>query len=209
MILYIDTSSSYLYSAIYKDEKILSSIDEKLDKELSKKSLFLIKNMFDKLNITPNDIDKIMVVNGPGSFTGIRVGLTIAKTFAWSMKKEIISISSLDAMAVSNNTNNFKIPLIDARRGYVYASIRDKDNNIILEDSYISIDKLKEHLKDIDNYDIITNDNIDYFDNLVNYTPNFKEVIDFYKDKKSENIFSLNPKYLKKTEAEEKYDNRN
>ena len=81
--LYIDTSSSFLYSAISNNGKLLASTSEKLDHDLSKITLVKISNMFKEINMKPQDIDKIIVVNGPGSFTGIRVGITIAKVYAW------------------------------------------------------------------------------------------------------------------------------
>ena len=84
--LYIDTSSSYLYSAIVEDSKLLGEVKENYGQSLSEVALPRIVSMFDKLSLTAKDIDKIFVVNGPGSFTGIRIGVTIAKVYAWSLK---------------------------------------------------------------------------------------------------------------------------
>ena len=83
--LYIDTSSNFLYSAISNNGKLLTSTSEELDHDLSKITLVKISNMFKEINMKPQDIDKIIVVNGPGSFTGIRVGITIAKVYAWGL----------------------------------------------------------------------------------------------------------------------------
>ena len=135
-VLYIDTSSDYLYSGIIIDDKLVSSIKRKYEKDLSKEALPKIIELFDKADITPKDLDKIIVVNGPGSFTGIRIGITIAKTIAWALNINIIPISGLTAMAISCNTNTYKMPLIDARRGYVYGAIYDKDNNITINHSF-------------------------------------------------------------------------
>ena len=87
--LYIDTSSSFLYSGIVSEGKLIASITEQMDNDLSRITLKRISEMFDEANLKPNDIDKIIVVNGPGSFTGIRVGITIAKTYAWGLNKDI------------------------------------------------------------------------------------------------------------------------
>src|SRR5574344_1544998 len=124
-VLYIDTSSSYLYSGIVEDEILLSSTILDLGQDLSKYALPKIANMFKENNLKPGDIDKIIAVNGPGSFTGIRIGLTIAKVYAFSLKIPITSITSLEAMAASCKEKKVLIPMIDARRNYSYAAIYD------------------------------------------------------------------------------------
>ena len=85
-ILYLDTSSSFLYTGIIENDKVISEIKEKLDKDLSKFALLKVSEMFEKNNVSSDEINKIIVVNGPGSFTGVRIGLTIAKIFAWARK---------------------------------------------------------------------------------------------------------------------------
>ena len=77
--LYIDTSSSYLYTAIVENDTVISEIKEEYGQSLSEVALPKIVSMFEDNNLKPADIDKIIVVNGPGSFTGIRIGITIAK----------------------------------------------------------------------------------------------------------------------------------
>ena len=69
--LYIDTSSSYLYSAIVEDSNLLAEIKENYGQSLSEVALPKIVSMFEKLKMTAKDIDKIFVVNGPGSFKSI------------------------------------------------------------------------------------------------------------------------------------------
>ena len=98
MILYIDTSSNYLHSALLKENKLLDKISKNFNKDLSKYALSCIDKMLKNNNCTIDNIDKIIVINGPGSFTGIRIGLTIAKTIAWSIKMKIIEITSLMAL---------------------------------------------------------------------------------------------------------------
>ena len=203
-VLYIDTSSDYLYSGIVVDDKLVSSIKKKYEKDLSKEALPKIIELFDEANITPKDLDKIIVVNGPGSFTGIRIGITIAKTIAWALNINITPISGLTAMAISSNTNTYKMPLIDARRGYVYGAIYDKDNNKVIEDSHIELKELLDKSKDLDEVTVITNNDLDINIKKESYDPDILKIVKHFEDSNGINPHLVNPIYLKKTEAEEK-----
>ena len=132
-ILYIDTSSSYLYTAIVEDNKLLGEVKEEFGQSLSEVALPKIVSVFTENNIKPEQIDKIIVVNGPGSFTGIRIGITIAKVYAWSLNIPITTITSLEAMMLSNEKDAYKVPVIDARRQYVFGAIYDSNNRQILK----------------------------------------------------------------------------
>ena len=144
---YIDTSSSILVAGLIKDNVVIAEIKETLGKDLSTNTLYLIENMFNKCLVDVNDIDRIVVVNGPGSFTGIRIGITIAKTYAWALNKKITTLSSLEAMSISTKEDKYKIPFIDARRGYVFAGIYNDKNEVVLENQYIKLDELIEKVK--------------------------------------------------------------
>ena len=99
-ILYIDTSSSYLYAGIVSSGKLLCEVKKEFGHSLSEEALPSIVGLFNEQNLKATDIDKIIVVNGPGSFTGIRIGITIAKVFAWSLNIPITTISALEAMSL-------------------------------------------------------------------------------------------------------------
>lgn len=201
-ILYIDTSTDYLYTGIVSDNILLAEIKKRFSHDLSKYALYEISEMLKKVNIAPVEIDKIIVVNGPGSFTGIRVGMTIAKIYAYALKKKIISISSLDAMQTSINSPSLIVPVIDARRGFVYAGIY-QDNKELLKKQYIKftdlLDKLNNYQKE---YIIVSNDNLK-IDNIVSYNPDILKIVNTYKDNEDINPHLVEPNYLKLTEAEE------
>ena len=202
-ILYIDTSSSYLYTAIVEDNKVLKEIKEEYGQSLSEVALPRIASMFEETKLNPKDINKIIVVNGPGSFTGIRIGLTIAKVYAWGLNIPITTIYSLEAMAISSNNNTYHVPLINARRGFVFAAIYDEKYNEVLKPQHIELTKIQDKLKEIDNYEIISNDEFDDITNINSYSPNILKIVNHYKDKESINPHAVNPEYLKLTEAEE------
>ena len=208
--LYIDTSSSYLYTSIVEDEKTLVEIKEEYGQTLSEVALPKIVSMFEKINIEPDNIDKIIVVNGPGSFTGIRIGVTIAKVYAWSLNIPITTITSLEAMSVSSEEKKIHIPIINARRGYVFAAIYDENYKEILKPQHIELDKLQEKIKNIENYEFITNDKFENLEKTTNYNPNIIKIVQKFKGKEEINPHMVNPEYLKLTEAEErKNDSRN
>lgn len=201
--LYIDTSSSYLYSAIVEDDKLLSEIKEEYGQNLSKEALPRIVSMFNDNSLEPKDINKIIVVNGPGSFTGIRIGLTIGKVYAWSLSIPITTILSLEAMALSSKEDKYHVPIINARRGYVFGAIYDKDFNEVLKPCHITIEDLLKELDKLDNYEIISNDEFDEFDRINSYDPDILKIVDYFGGKESINPHLVNPEYLKLTEAEE------
>lgn len=203
-ILYVDTSSDYLYSGIVINDVLVSECQEKLGKDLSKEALPRIIGVFKKANITPKDLDKIIVVTGPGSFTGIRIGVTIAKTIAWSLKIPIVPISGLTAMAISNKQEGYSMPLIDARRGFVYGALYDNNINSIVEDSHILLDELVKKCYDYIPITVITNNEIVTDYNVNRYEPDILKIVTYFKNKEGLNPHMINPIYLKKTEAEEK-----
>ena len=202
-ILYIDTSSSYLYTAIVEDDNVLAEIKEEYGQSLSEVALPKIVSMFKKTKLEANEIDKIIVVNGPGSFTGIRIGITIAKVYAWSLNIPITTIYSLEAMSLSGNPKKVHVPMINARRGYVFAAIYDENQKVILKPQHILITNLEKELKSISDYEIISNDEFKEFPSISKYNPDFKRIIKEFKDKECINPHAVNPEYLKLTEAEE------
>lgn len=200
-ILYIDTSCSYLYTGIVENKKLVAEIKEKLELDLSKMALPKIASMFEEKRLSPTDIDKIIVVSGPGSFTGIRIGLTIAKVYAWSLNIPIIPITSLETMALSCS-NKKVIPLIDARRGYVYAAAYDNEMEV-LKPQYLKLDLLYSMVKDIETYTFISNDEFDLKSKKCKYNPDIVTIVNNYCQHKGINPHLVNPEYLKLTEAEE------
>lgn len=205
--LYIDTSSSYLYAGIVSDDELVCQIKKEFGTDLSKYAVSEIANLFKKANLKPCDIDKIIVVAGPGSFTGIRIGMTFAKIFAWTMKKDITTITSLEAMATSADLNSIVIPIIDARRGFVYAGIYDNDK-IILKDQYINLDTLIEKTTKLDKeYFFVTNSVKFNFNNIKKYNPDILKIVLKFKDKETISPYLVEPDYLKLTEAEENLGN--
>lgn len=198
---FLDTSNSHLTVAIYKNKTLLAGYNKPCDNKLSADIMPIIDEVFKKAGTSLWDIDKIFVVIGPGSFTGIRIGVTIAKTLAWASNTEIVPISSLEFMATTKVRTPYTVPIIDARRGYVYAGVYDKKLNKISEDQYISLEDLKKQLGNT-KYTIVSYDEINEKKLYPNI--NINMILKKHLNDKSVNPHLINPSYLKLTEAEEK-----
>lgn len=201
--LLIDTSSVNLLVSIIKDREVLSFSKIEGLKSISVKIVEEIQNSLEKCKVGIEDIDTIFIVTGPGSFTGIRVGVTVAKTIAYTLETKIIPVSSLALMATTPFTEEYIVPYIDARRGYVYAGVYDKNVNAIVEDSYIKIEDL---LAKIENKQVIFTgySKVDKIDNYIKPKENIINIVTKYQDHPGIHPHKICPNYLKKTEAEEK-----
>ena len=189
--LFIDSATTNLVVAIINEGKIAYIYDNNDGHDTSSKMMPVLAEAFDKAMLKPQDIDKIFVVTGPGSFTGIRVGLTVTKTMAYTLNIPIIPISSLEVMASGNGGT----ALINARRGYVFAGSYDSDLNVLYKDSYVLMsDNLKKPYISYDDFDFSTSKpNIDVL-----------KVVLKHENDGPVNPHLLKPNYLKLTEAEEK-----
>ncbi len=127
-ILAIDTSTKYFCLVIAKDKDILVRYHKPLGRELSRLIIPIIDKCLKKTGLALKDIDFLAVGLGPGSFTGLRIGLATIKGFALALKKPVIGINSLDVLAYSAGDEDKDIcPLVDAKRALVYSAIYRKD----------------------------------------------------------------------------------
>ena len=202
--MFIDTSLSDVSIALLKNGKLLSLIHDNIPGEHSIYVSKYIEDILKENNILPKDVNEIIVLNGPGSFTGIRIGLTIAKVYAWTLNIPITTIYSLEAMSLSSDKQLIHVPIINARRGYVFGAIYGENQEELLKPQHITIEDLKKELEKYSAYEIITNDEFEEIPNTVSYSPNFLKIVQYFKNKKEINPHAVNPEYLKLTEAEEK-----
>ncbi len=199
--LFINTAVSVSTIALIENDSIVSICEEYNSNDLSAKIFFMIDKVFEDGKCQPKDLNKIFVVNGPGSFTGIRIGLAIAKTMAWSLNIDLIPVSCLECLASSSSGEDM-IALIDARRDFVYAGRYDTELKEKMPDQYIKIDQLikdfsKSKIKYV-SYDI--------FSSIQTEKPNpdYIKIIRKHLSDKVISCHKVNPNYLKMTEAEEK-----
>ncbi|MDO8749482.1 MAG: tRNA (adenosine(37)-N6)-threonylcarbamoyltransferase complex dimerization subunit type 1 TsaB [Candidatus Omnitrophota bacterium] len=144
-ILAIDTSSKYFYLAIAEDDKIKVNICPPSGRELSRMIIPLIERALKKARLSLKDIDCFACGLGPGSFTGLRVGLAVIKGFAFSLNKPVVGIISLDCLAGSQSDfPGYVCPIVDARRSLVYSAIYRAKNGILKREGRYLLVPLKE-----------------------------------------------------------------
>ncbi len=204
--LFIDTCDTEYIVSIIKDNETLFFFKSENSKDLSTKLLKKIDEAFHSINLSIQDVDKIFVTNGPGSFTGIRVGVTVAKTLAYSLNKDIYTISRLECMASTKCNTDIIVPYIDARRDYVFAGIYDQNLNCLMKDNYLSKDCLLEKINDQE-VTFISCQNL--IDGSVPPNVDVVKILEHHKSDSKINPHSVKPNYLKKTEAEENRDKGN
>ena len=189
--LFIDTSLEDVSIALVKDDKELSLIHENIP---GKHSIYVTKYIDDILkenNLSPESVDEIIVVNGPGSFTGIRIGVTIAKMFAYLENIRIVTITSLKARIIGEKSN-YLLTTIDAKHGNYYVGLYDENYNTI-EEKFSNEEEIEK---------LINKFSPKIVDREKPY--NIEEIVKYSKKLESENPHSVNPIYLKLPEAMEK-----
>ncbi|MEA3450827.1 MAG: tRNA (adenosine(37)-N6)-threonylcarbamoyltransferase complex dimerization subunit type 1 TsaB [Bacteroidota bacterium] len=149
MILNIETSTTVCSVALSHYNKIIAEKTSYENNSHSKLLARFIDEIFKENNIKPQELDAIAVSEGPGSYTGLRIGVSTAKGLAYSLKKPLIAVDTLKIMAeniISENENLLQnnpilCPMIDARRMEVYTAFYDNESNKISDTTNLIIDE--------------------------------------------------------------------
>jgi len=139
----IDTANAPLSVAIVKDGTTLGEITQNIKLTHSVGAMSAIEELFERVQLKPADLDAIAVSEGPGSYTGVRIGVSIAKTLAWTLKKPLVGVSSLKTLAANVSMFNGLIcPLVDARRQNVYTALYEGTTlEEVMEDTHEHIEE--------------------------------------------------------------------
>ncbi|MBN1469679.1 MAG: tRNA (adenosine(37)-N6)-threonylcarbamoyltransferase complex dimerization subunit type 1 TsaB [Fusobacteriaceae bacterium] len=130
LVLAIDTSTKAGSVALFDDKKgLLGEIIINIDRNHSDTMMKAIDYLFEISKKKIDDLSKIAVTEGPGSFTGIRVGMGIVKGLVFGKNIEVVSMNTLDLLAEEVIFEGEVVPLIDARKGRVYYSIYEKNTS--------------------------------------------------------------------------------
>lgn len=159
-LLAIDTSTDYLSLAILKAEgefrrpQVIAKFHKKADMRHSVLLVPMIDKLLKSSRLKLKDIDCFAISIGPGSFTGLRIGVTVVKGLAFALKKPIVTVPTLDVIA--NNVKDFIgviCTVLDARKNKVYACLYKSDSKMIKRISKYLLLPLADLLKKIGKYD--------------------------------------------------------
>ena len=215
-VLGIDTSTRTTAIGLIEDDEVLAEYNLRGRVSHSESVTDMIEEIFKKFEFSLDDIDLIAVGIGPGSFTGLRIGITIAKVLAFSLNKDLVGVSSLIANGMSDYGKVATI--IDARRGNVYGSIIDnkEEPEVLFEDSLLPFEKFKENLNKYDEVTLVGLDAEKFLGEIpqgkLSKNKGMRGIniarlgLIEYKKKGPVDVFNLVPNYLKLSQAEAQYE---
>lgn len=219
-ILAIDTSNQVLGIAILGDGQIIGEMITNVKKNQTSRLMPAIHQLMEDIDMVPDQLDKIVVAKGPGSYTGVRIGVTTAKSLAWALSIPVVGISSLEVLAYQGRLYNSLIcPFFDARRQRVYTGLyewNDNQLNSVHEETNISMSDWLEKLREDDKEVMFLSPDIHLYKDMINeYLGNLaifpEDALHMAKpsnlalagvDLDGEDIHSLVPNYLRLAEAE-------
>lgn len=210
-VLAFDTSSKALSLAILEDKQVLAETTINIKKNHSITLMPAIDFLMASLDWTPKDLDRIVVAEGPGSYTGLRIAVATAKTLAHTLNIELVGMSSLLAL-VPRQQEGLLVPLMDARRNNVYAGFYENAKPVMPE-AHLSFAEVLEQVKDADQVTFVGEvapfveqiqeqlPQASYQETL----PNAANLALWAWDKKADSLHDFVPNYLKRVEAEENW----
>ncbi|ORO47040.1 tRNA (adenosine(37)-N6)-threonylcarbamoyltransferase complex dimerization subunit type 1 TsaB [Streptococcus oralis] len=210
-VLAFDTSSKALSLAILEDKQVLAETTINIKKNHSITLMPAIDFLMNSLDMKPTDLDRIVVAQGPGSYTGLRIAVATAKTLAHTLNIELIGMSSLLSL-VPRQQEGLLVPLMDARRNNVYAGFYENAKPVMPE-AHLSFAEVLEKVTDAEQVTFVGEvgpfveqiqeqlPQASYQETL----PNAANLALWAWDKKADSLHDFVPNYLKRVEAEENW----
>ena len=201
--LFIDTSLSNVSISVIKDNEILSLIRKDIPNLHSVYATSFVKNALDEAMVDANQVDNIYVVNGPGSFTGLRIGVTIAKTYGYLIKKDLIPVSTLKGLALSVSGKELIMSIIPANKNNYYVGIYNDRYDLVIDEKFVSKLELLELINEYQPYVVGINQDVIGNTKINKVEMDILKIINYYKDSDKVNYHKLVPNYLKLPQAVE------
>ena len=162
LTLAFETSAKAGSVALLEGEKLLGESYQNTGLTHSQTLLSMAEDLMKACGYTPDQIQAVAVAAGPGSFTGVRIGVAAAKGFAWGGELPCCGVSTLEAMALNLGVHKgYVLPVMDARRNQVYtATFCAQEGNLtrMTEDRAISLEDLKEEIKNLSDFVFLVGD---------------------------------------------------
>jgi len=163
-ILSVNTSNKIASVSVFSDNKLLTEKFSDDQKTHSEKLLPIMDEVLRATNLTIKDIDLFVVSVGPGSFTGIRIGVSTVKGMAQALNKKVLPVTSLEGLIEMANSENV-CALINARHGNVYSQV--KLNGELLEPDCMNIDDIITKVREYNEKFVVVGDATIEFENLL------------------------------------------
>lgn len=153
MILALESSAKAASAALLNDGELIAQYSQCCGLTHSRTLLPMVEDMFKNTDIGINDVDLIAVAHGPGSFTGIRIGVSAVKGLAWAADKSCVGVSTLEAMAWHGvSAGGLICPVMDARRQQVYNALFETEDGKpkrLCDDRAIALSELAQELREL------------------------------------------------------------
>ena len=187
----LDSSNTNLSVGVAKDNVLLDYISYEAWQRQSEYMIVELNKLLEKHNIKKEDITDVIVAKGPGSYTGVRIAITIAKTIAVALNADLYAVSSL---RVQKNGTVSSICLINARSNRSYIGVY-KDQEVLLNDCIMKNDEVMKYIEDHPDYSVCGDTKYLNIEGIESNT--MKEMLDLKDSLESINPLSLKPVYMK------------
>ena len=187
----LDSSNTNLSVGIAKDNLLLEYISYEAWQRQSEYMIVELNKLLEKHNIQKEDIKEVIVAKGPGSYTGVRIAITIAKTIAVALDAKLYAVSSL---RVQKDGVRPSICLINARSGRSYVGVYE-DQKILLNDCIMKNDEVMNYIKDHPDYSVCGETKYLNIEGVM--ANNLQEMLNLKDSLESINPLSLKPVYMK------------
>ena len=195
----LDSSNTNLSVGIAKDDVLLDFISYEAWQRQSEHMIPELHNLLNKHNLNPLDINEVIVAIGPGSYTGVRIAITIAKTICTALNATLYPVSSL---RVLKDQDKPSICLINARSKRSYIGVY-QDQKILLNDQIMNNDDVLKYINEHPNYQVCGETKYLNIEGII--SNNMQEMLSLKKDLKPINPLSLKPVYMKEEYAKPIY----
>ncbi|MBO4703880.1 MAG: tRNA (adenosine(37)-N6)-threonylcarbamoyltransferase complex dimerization subunit type 1 TsaB [Bacilli bacterium] len=187
----LDSSNTNLSVGIAKDNNLLDYISYEAWQRQSEYMIVELNKLLEKHNIKKEDITDVIVAKGPGSYTGVRIAITIAKTIAVALDAKLYAVSSL---RVQKDGTMPSICLINARSNRSYVGVY-QNQEVLLNDCIMKNDEVMKYIEDHPDYSVCGDTKYLNIQGIESNT--MKEMLDLKDSLESINPLSLKPVYMK------------